>query len=254
MDKSPPEQFELSSGNASMAPRPATTAGATKKKLPTQSEFSQPRKRRPFTVFLVMDDREMRESLADSLRSQKIVVEDYMTAMEFHLDYRRKVPGVLVVDLRLRGLSGRELLEKLKAEKVDLPMIFLAGHTDAPTAIEAIQNGALDFLIKPTSEARLLAAVARAYASCYDVDWDFVGDDLDEIERNVNRITAREREVLNLIIEGNSSRDIGDQLGISAKTVEAHRAGSMIKSGLMICRTWSGSCSLTKKNTDSHTA
>lgn len=128
-----------------MAPRAATTAGATKKKLPTQSEFSQPRKRQPFTAFLVMDDREMRESLADSLRSQKIVVEDYMTAMEFYLDYRRKVPGVLVVDLRLRGLSGRELLEKLKAEKVDLPMIFLAGHADAPTAIEAIQNGAWIF-------------------------------------------------------------------------------------------------------------
>lgn len=199
-------------------------ASASGKKAPAQSEFSQPKTRRPFTVFLIVDDRDTRAAMVEELKQQKIEVRDYMTGMEFYRDYRESLPGVIVAEIRLRDMSGLELQNKLTAGKIEIPVVFIAGPADAPAAIEAMQNGALDFLLKPIAEGRMLDAVARAYASLYDVDWDYVGDDLDEIERSLGRLTGREREILDLIIGGTSSRHIGAQLGISTKTVEAHRA------------------------------
>ncbi len=206
-----------------MATKSAKAPASSAKKL-AQSEFSQPKKRKPFTVFLVMDDAGTRETLAAALKQEKLIVHDYMTAMEFYRDYREKVAGVLITDLRLRGMSAQELQEKLLKEKFDLPIMHLAGHADAPSAIVSMKEGALEFIMKPTSPEKLLAAVSRAYASYYDVDWDFVGDDFDDIESSLARLTVREREVLDRIADGESSREIGSQLDISTKTVEAHRA------------------------------
>lgn len=193
-------------------------------KSSSQSEFSQPKKRRPFTVFLIVDDRAMRESLAEILKNQKIDVQDYMTAMEFYRDYRERKPGVVIADLNLRGMNGRELFDKVNVEFPELPVMFLAGHADAPTAIQGMKAGAADFLVKPVSAESLLAAAARGYAWYYDTDWDFVGEDLDQIDDSLARVTDREREVLDLIVDGLSSREIGTRLDVSTKTVEAHRA------------------------------
>jgi FixJ family two-component response regulator len=121
-------------------------------------------------------------------------------------------------------MSGHELQQKMVGEKCDLPFVHLAGPADAPAAIEAMKDGALEFVMKPTSPDRILAAVGRAYASYYDVDWDFVGDDVDDIEDSYRRLTDREIQVLDQIADGKSSREIGTSLGISTKTVEAHRA------------------------------
>jgi FixJ family two-component response regulator len=193
-------------------------------KTSAQSEFSQPKKRKPFTVFLIVDDQTMRGSLVEVLRSEKIDVQDYMTAMEFYRDYREAKPGVVISELNLRGMTGIELAEKLSADKKDVLFTLLAGHADAPVAVKAMQENVLDFLLKPVNAENLLGLVARAYAQYYDVDWDFVGEDLEYIEDSLNRITAREREVLDLLVEGYSSREIGSQLGVSTKTIEAHRA------------------------------
>ena len=103
-------------------------------------------------------------------------------------------------------------------------MAFISGHSDAPTAIQGMQAGAIDFMTKPVHGEALISLIARAYATYYDVDWDFVGEDLDDIDKSINRITGREREVLDLVVEGLSSREIGVRLGVSTKTVEAHRA------------------------------
>ena len=207
-----------------MAKKKQLSARVLAKKSAPQSEFSQLKKRRPFTVFLVIDDREFRESLAAVLRKQHIEVRDYMTPMEFYRDYRKPTPGVLITEIHLRGMTGIELFAKLTAEKNDLLVAFLAGHADAPLAIKGLKAGAIDFLVKPAREESLTGLVARAYAIYYDVDWDFAGEDLDDIETSINRTTPREKEVLDLIVEGHSSRAIGELLGIAAKTVEAHRA------------------------------
>ena len=193
-------------------------------KASAQSEFSQPKKRKPFTVFLIVDDQTMRGSLVEAMKSEKIDVQDYMTAMEFYRHYREAKPGVVVSELNLRGMTGIELAEKLTADKKDMLFTLLAGHADAPVAVRAMQENVLDFLLKPVIAKSLLALVARAYAQYYDVDWDFVGEDLDFIEDSLSRITTREREVLDLLVGGHSSREIGSQLGVSTKTVEAHRS------------------------------
>lgn len=193
-------------------------------KASSLSEFSQPKKRRPFTVFLIVDDQSTRESLVEILKSEKIDVQDYMTAMEFYRDFRKAKPGVVISELNLRGMTGIELAEKLTSEKQDVLVTLLAGHADAPAAVKAMQENVLDFLLKPVSAESLLGLVARAYAQYYDVDWEFVGEDLEFIEDSLNRITAREREVLDMLVDGNSSRDIGKRLGVATKTIEAHRA------------------------------
>ena len=193
-------------------------------KASVQSEFSQPKKRKPFTVFLIVDDQGMRQSLVEILKSEKIDVQDYMTAMEFYRDYREAKPGVVISELNLRGMTGIELVEKLTADKKDVLFTLLAGHADAPVAVKAMQENVLDFLLKPVKAENLLGLVARAYAQYYDVDWDFVGEDLEYIEDSLDRITVREREVLDLLVEGMSSREIGSQLSVSTKTIEAHRA------------------------------
>ena len=190
----------------------------------TQSEFSQSKKRRPFTVFLIIDDGSVRKTHVDFLRKQQVDVQDYMTAMEFYRDYRKPVPGVLVSEVHLRGMSGMELFQKLTAEKNDLLIAFLSGHADAPLAVRGMKAGAIDFLTKPVTEENLMALVARAYATYYDVDWDFVGEDLTDIEKSIGRITEREKETLDLVADGLSSREIAARLDISIKTVEAHRA------------------------------
>jgi FixJ family two-component response regulator len=193
-------------------------------KASAQSEFSQPKKRKPFTVFLIVDDQAMRQSLVEILTLEKIDVQDYMTAMEFYRDYREAKPGVVISELNLRGMTGIELAEKLIAEKKDVLFTLLAGHADAPAAVKAMRENVLDFLLKPVSAKSLLGLVARAYAQYYDVDWDFVGEDLDDIEDSLKRLTTREQEVLDLLVDGLSSRDIASQLDLSTKTIEAHRA------------------------------
>jgi two-component system response regulator FixJ len=202
----------------------AGKATETKSKLSNVSEFSQPKKRRAFTVFLVIDERSTRETLASALKKHQIEVQDYMTAMEFYRDYRTPVPGLLLTEIHLRGMTGLELHDKLAADKSDLMVALIAGHAEAPTAVRAMQAGVVDFLPKPIQVDAVIELIARAYAMYYDVDWDFVGEDLDDVERNINRITGREREVLDLVVQGLSSREISLKLDISVKTVEAHRA------------------------------
>ena len=196
----------------------------TEKKAPPLTEFEQPKKRKPFTVFLVEDDQDVRATLVEALKALKLDVRDYMTAMEFYRDYRERTPGVLVLDLRLPGMTGLELQEKLAADKFDLPIVMISGHADVPMAVRAMKNGAFDFLCKPLRIDDLIAGVGRAYAYFYDVEDDRFTDDLEETEESINRLTSRERQVLDMVVDGLSSREIAAELDVSTKTVEAHRA------------------------------
>lgn len=195
-----------------------------RKSAPPLPEYQQPRKRKPFTMFFVEDDQEVRATLVEDLVAQKIDVRDYMTAMEFYRDYREKIPGVLILDLRLPGMSGIELQEKLLAEGFDLPIVMIAGHADVPMAVRAIKNGAFDFICKPLRVDSLIDLASRAYAWFYETDDDLLADELEETEASMARLTSRERQVLDLVADGFSSREISTELSISSKTVEAHRA------------------------------
>jgi FixJ family two-component response regulator len=147
-----------------------------------------------------------------------------MTAMEFYRDYRDPVPGVLILDLRLPGMTGLELQEKLASENFDLPIVMISGHADVPMAVRAMKNGAFDFLCKPVRVEDLAGTVARAYAYFYELDEDQYADELEETEESINRLTSRERQVLDMVVDGLSSREIAAELEVSTKTVEAHRA------------------------------
>ncbi len=207
-----------------MLQRKRRTGKRTDKKAPPLTEFQQPKKRKPFTVFLVEDDQAVRASLVEALAEFKITVRDYMTAMEFYRDFREPVPGVLILDLRLPGMTGSELQEKLIEDGFELPIVMISGHADVPTAVKAMKNGAFDFLCKPIKVEQLVAAIARAYAFYYEVDVDVFDDELEETEDSISRLTGREREVLDHVVDGLSSREIANELGVSTKTVEAHRA------------------------------
>lgn len=207
-----------------MLHRKRRTGKRTEKKAPPMTEFEQPRKRKPFTVFLVEDDQAVRASLVEALAEFKITVRDYMTAMEFYRDYRESVPGVLILDLRLPGMTGSELQEKLTEDGFELPIVMISGHADVPMAVRAMKNGAFDFLQKPVRVEGLVAAIGRAYAYFYDVDAEVFEDELEETEDSINRLTGRERQVLDHVVDGLSSREIAQELGVSTKTVEAHRA------------------------------
>jgi len=204
--------------------RKRRTGRRTEKKAPPLTEFEQPKKRRPFTVFLVEDDQAVRASLVEAIGEHKIPIRDYMTAMEFYRDYREPVPGVLILDLRLPGMSGMELQEKLAEDGVEMPIVMISGHADVPMAVKAMKNGAFDFLCKPVKVEDLLSAVARAYAYFYDVDPEVLEEELEDTEDSINRLTGRERQVLDHVVDGLSSREIAQELGVSTKTVEAHRA------------------------------
>lgn len=195
----------------------------TEKKARPLTEFEQVKKRRPFTVFLVEDDQAVRASLVEALSEQKIEVRDYMTAMEFYRDYREPVPGVLILDIRLPGMSGMELQDKLNEEGFNLPVVMISGHADVPMAVRAMKNGAFDFLCKPVRVSEMIEAVTRAYNYYYDVE-DDIDDELEETEASISRLTGRERQVLDHVVDGLSSREIAEELGVSTKTVEAHRA------------------------------
>ncbi|MCP4782505.1 MAG: response regulator transcription factor [Fuerstiella sp.] len=174
-------------------------------------------------MFLVEDDQAIRASMKEALEEEKLQVDDYMTAMEFYRDYREAKPGVLILDIRLPGMSGIELQEKLTAEDFPLPIVMISGHADVPMAVRAMKNGAFDFLCKPVKVHDMVEAVARGYHCYYDVDVD-MDDELDETEDSLNRLTSREREVLDHVVDGLSSREIAEELTVSTKTVEAHRA------------------------------
>ena len=179
------------------------------------------------TVFIVDDDEAVRDSLRWLLEANGYRVRAYESAEAFLAAYDPTVVGVLIVDVRMPGMSGLELQEHLIARKIPLPTVFITGHGDVPMAVSTIKKGAVDFLEKPFSDADLRIIVANMFQKAHEQAAEAAHRR--DREAMLARLTSREQQVLERIVAGRLNKQIADDLGISIKTVEAHRANIMEK-------------------------
>ncbi len=179
------------------------------------------------TVFVVDDDPEILRLLADLLPAHGHHVKTYTTAGAFLEDYDLHQPGCLVLDINLPDISGLELQRRLTQERVEIPIVVLTGGSDINVAREAFRGGIVDFVPKPFQNQDLLAAVDEALLK--DAQNRERREQLAEIRERFNRLSPREREVVDLMVDGRSTKEIAFQLGLSSKTIDVHRSNSMSK-------------------------
>lgn len=181
----------------------------------------------PNTVFIVDDDEAVRDSLRWLLEANGYRVKSFGSAEDFLEAYDPEQIGILIVDVRMPGMSGLELQEELIARNAPLPIVFITGHGDVPMAVSTIKKGAIDFLEKPFNETDLRAIVARMLQEANERASQA------QAKRNqqavLGRLTSREQQVLERIVAGRLNKQIAGDLNISIKTVEAHRANIMEK-------------------------
>ncbi len=179
------------------------------------------------TVFVVDDDAAMRASLRWLLESVGLRVETFASGRDFLERYESGQAGCLVLDLRMPDLSGLELQSELNRRAISLPVIIISGYGEVRTAVDALKAGAVDFLEKPFSEQVLLDRVWQAIKSDHAARRDRA--ERAAFGENLRKLTPRERQVMDLVVAGKSNREIAEQLTLSPKTVEVHRAQVMKK-------------------------
>jgi FixJ family two-component response regulator len=181
-------------------------------------------------VYLVDDDPSFLRALSRRLQAADFRVETFSSAEEFLKRDRSEAAGCAVLDLQMPGLSGLDLQRSLARAEEPVPVIFLTGHGDIPSSVRAMKDGAVDFLTKPVRGDQLLDAVRQALARSaaarvtrrHKRDWDI----------RYERLTLREREVFSLVVRGHPNKQVAGLLGISERTVKAHRAQLMHKMGV----------------------
>ncbi|WP_374624071.1 response regulator transcription factor [Pandoraea sp.] len=179
------------------------------------------------TVFVVDDDEAVRDSLRWLLEANGYHVRGFASAEEFLSHYNGHQLGCLILDVRMPGMSGLELQEKLVENKFNIPIIFVTGHGDVPMAVDTMKKGAMDFIEKPFDEAELRSQVERMLSKArQDASSQREQQAAEDL---LSKLTSREHQVLERIIAGRLNKQIADDLGISIKTVEAHRANIMEK-------------------------
>ena len=189
-----------------------------------------PRREEEPTVFVVDDESSVRSSLQWLLESIRLKVETFESAEAFLAKILTDRPGCLVLDVRMPGLTGPELMDRLHEKHFGMPIIFLSGHGDVPLAVHTMKGGAFDFLQKPYNNQQFLERVRNALE--LDLKNRSMRRQQGDTGTRIDGLSGREREILDLVIEGQSNKVIGRALGISYKTVEAHRARLMRKMGV----------------------
>jgi two-component system, LuxR family, response regulator FixJ len=182
------------------------------------------------TVFVVDDNPGLRRSLQSLLEAAGLAVETYASPQEFLEGYEAQRPGCLLLDVRLRGQSGLDLQEELRRRQVTLPIIVMTGYGDVPTSVRAFKGGAIDFLEKPIPPKKLLERVREAI----EIDRQARGAATQRsvVANSIARLTQRERQVMDLLALGKSSKEIATTLKISLRTVEGHRRVVLRKMGV----------------------
>jgi two-component system response regulator FixJ len=179
------------------------------------------------TVFIVDDDEAVRNSLRLLLKSVGLAAVALPTAQDFLSKYDPKQPGCLILDVRMPGMSGLELQEQLNVRGAMIPVIFITGHGDIPMAVEAMQQGAFDFLQKPFRDQDLIDRIQRALTKDQTNRAEL--KEKSGVRERLQTLTPREREVLNLVTSGKPNKIMAADLGVSQRTVEIHRARVMEK-------------------------
>lgn len=177
-------------------------------------------------VHVVDDDESARESLAFLLESADFEVVTYASAPAFLEALPTATPGVIITDVRMPEMSGQELVARLAALKVKMPIVMITGHGDIPMAVEAMRSGVIDFLEKPFSESRMLDTLQRAFKSTEAAP---VSTDDAAVIKRIDSLSERERQVLDGVVAGHANKVIARELGISPRTVEIYRAKLMTK-------------------------
>jgi two-component system, LuxR family, response regulator FixJ len=181
------------------------------------------------TVFIVDDDEGVRTSLGILLDSVGYQAVPFASARDFLDQYDPDRPGCLLLDIRMPDMNGMELQQELVARAIFLPVIFITGHGDVAMAVEAMKNGAFDFLQKPFGHKELLERIGRALEA--DATARLALARREELERRHASLTPREREVMGMIVAGQANKVIAQDLNLSERTVEIHRARVMDKMG-----------------------
>ena len=179
------------------------------------------------TVYIVDDDQAIRHAMELLMRSVGLDYEIFHSGDDFLTDHTNDRAGCLVLDIRMPGLGGLELQEKLNDMGSTLPIIFITGHGDVPMAVEAMQKGAVDFIQKPFRDQELLDRIGEALKA--DQELRSAREEKAEVQSRIDKLTNRERQVLDLVVTGKPNKVIAYELGVSQRTVEIHRARVMEK-------------------------
>ncbi len=180
-------------------------------------------------VFVVDDDSSVREAIKSLIKSVGLRVETFETAQQFLASKRPEVPGCVVLDVRLPGLSGLDLQRQLAANEIKLPIIFITGYGDIPMSVSAMKAGALEFLTKPFRDQDLLDAIQKALERDRTARRQRM--ETAELRERFDALTSREREVMRLVVAGLLNKQIAGELGTSEITIKIHRGQVMKKMG-----------------------
>ena len=178
-------------------------------------------------VFIVDDDDAVRDSMSMLLDTINLAHRCFSSATEFLDFYDGSQRGCLVLDIRMPGMNGLELQKELNRREILLPIIFMTGHGDIPMAVEAMRNGALDFMRKPIREQDLLDRIQQALA--YEAGERNNRATTDKLKNLIDTLTPKEHEVFKRVADGQANKVIALDLGVSERTVEVHRAHVMQK-------------------------
>jgi FixJ family two-component response regulator len=178
-------------------------------------------------VFIVDDDRLVRDSIADLLNSAGFTVQTFGSATEFVQGQRPDVPACLILDVELPDISGLDLQTELAKSGIEMPIVFLTGHGDIPMSVRAMKAGAVEFLTKPFGKQDLLDAINEALLR--DVEVRKQRSECIELQKRLGTLTPRERQVLALVVTGLLNKQIAGELGTTEVTIKVHRGQVMRK-------------------------
>jgi len=181
----------------------------------------------PDSIFLVDDDDAVRHALKLYLERENIVVHDFPSAEVLLENIAGNNASLLVLDIRMEGMSGLELQTELKARHIDLPIIFITGHGNVQSSVSAMKQGAADFIEKPFENEKLLESIKHTFRkSKHNIKLEAVKA---ELKKRFESLTSRERQVMEYVVDGVSNKQMATQLGVSDRTIEVHRSRVMTK-------------------------